>query len=85
MGALDPSHLFWMGAAPHLAAHALGDAVFHVHAKDTMLNAPVQATASLLENASLMNIPARSWSGGSSAIASGWLATMDGCRSSART
>ncbi|HAR65746.1 sugar phosphate isomerase/epimerase family protein [Planktotalea frisia] len=58
---LDPSHLFWMGADPLAAAEALGEAVYHVHAKDTMLNAPVQATTSLLENGSLMDIPARSW------------------------
>ncbi|WP_305971607.1 MULTISPECIES: sugar phosphate isomerase/epimerase [unclassified Mameliella] len=59
---LDPSHLFWMGADPLVAAEALGEAIYHVHAKDTMLNAPVQATTSLLENGSLMDIPARSWS-----------------------
>ncbi|HSM42304.1 MAG TPA: sugar phosphate isomerase/epimerase [Afifellaceae bacterium] len=59
---LDPSHLFWMGADPLVAAEALGDAVYHVHAKDTMLNPPVQATTSLLENGSLMDIPTRSWS-----------------------
>lgn len=59
---LDPSHLFWMGADPLVAAQALGAAVYHVHAKDTFLNAPVQATTSLLENGSLMDIPARSWS-----------------------
>lgn len=59
---LDPSHLFWMGANPLVAAEALGEAVYHVHAKDTMLNAAVQATTSLLENGSLMDIPARSWS-----------------------
>ncbi|WP_417280279.1 sugar phosphate isomerase/epimerase family protein [Celeribacter sp.] len=59
---LDPSHLFWMGADPLMAAEALGDAIFHVHAKDTMLNTPVQATTSLLENGSLMDISARSWS-----------------------
>jgi sugar phosphate isomerase/epimerase len=59
---LDPSHLFWMGADPLAAAEALGEAIFHVHAKDTMLNAPVQATTSLLENGSLMDIPSRSWS-----------------------
>jgi sugar phosphate isomerase/epimerase len=59
---LDPSHLFWMGADPLVAAEALGEAVYHVHAKDTFLNSPVQATTSLLENGSLMNIPARSWS-----------------------
>ncbi|WP_323772376.1 sugar phosphate isomerase/epimerase [Antarctobacter sp.] len=59
---LDPSHLFWMGADPLAAADALGDAIYHVHAKDTLLNASVQATTSLLENGSLMDIPARSWS-----------------------
>ena len=59
---LDPSHLFWMGADPLVAAEALGTALHHVHAKDTMLNPPVQATTSLLENGSLMDIPARSWS-----------------------
>jgi sugar phosphate isomerase/epimerase len=59
---LDPSHLFWMGADPLVAAEALRGAIYHVHAKDTMLNVPVQATTSLLENGSLMDIPARSWS-----------------------
>lgn len=59
---LDPSHLFWMGADPLIAAEALGEALYHVHAKDTFLNAPKQATTSLLENGSLMDIAARSWS-----------------------
>ncbi|OBZ93522.1 hypothetical protein ADU59_22030 [Pararhizobium polonicum] len=59
---LDPSHLFWMGADPLIAAEALGDAIYHVHAKDTFLNAPKQAVTSLLETGSLMDIPARSWS-----------------------
>ena len=59
---LDPSHLFWMGADPLIAAERLGKAVYHVHAKDTFLNPPVQATTSLLENGSLTDIPGRSWS-----------------------
>ncbi|MDP9812918.1 sugar phosphate isomerase/epimerase [Rhizobium tibeticum] len=59
---LDPSHLFWMGADPLIAAEALGEAVYHVHAKDTFLNAPKQAVTSLLENGNLTDIPARSWS-----------------------
>lgn len=59
---LDPSHLFWMGADPLFAAEALGDAIYHVHVKDAMLNEPVQATTSLLENGTLMNIAERSWS-----------------------
>ena len=58
---LDPSHLLWMGADPHAAIDALGDAILHVHAKDTYLNKPRQATTGLLENGSLTDIPARSW------------------------
>jgi len=37
---LDPSHLFWQGIDPILAARDLGEAglLFHVHAKDTELD-----------------------------------------------
>jgi sugar phosphate isomerase/epimerase len=59
---LDPSHLFWMGADPLVAATALGPAIYHVHAKDTFLNTPVQAIRSLLETGSLTDIPNRAWS-----------------------
>jgi len=34
---LDPSHLMWMGADPCAAVEALGDAIYHVHAKDTRI------------------------------------------------
>ncbi len=33
----DPSHLFWQGIDPLAAVRQLGPAIFHVHAKDTML------------------------------------------------
>ena len=33
----DPSHLFWQNIDPIAAVRALGDAIFHVHAKDTQL------------------------------------------------
>jgi len=33
----DPSHMFWQGIDPCTALRALGDAVFHVHAKDTRI------------------------------------------------
>jgi sugar phosphate isomerase/epimerase len=33
----DPSHMFWQGIDPIAAIRVLGDAVFHVHAKDTQL------------------------------------------------
>lgn len=37
---LDPSHFFWQGIDPVLAARAIGEAglLFHVHAKDTELD-----------------------------------------------
>jgi sugar phosphate isomerase/epimerase len=38
---LDPSHLLWMGADPLAAVAALGDALYHVHAKDTRLEPSV--------------------------------------------
>lgn len=34
---LDPSHLFWMGGDPILAARQLGNAIHHVHAKDVRI------------------------------------------------
>ena len=33
----DPSHMFWQGIDPTAAIRALGEAVFHVHAKDTRI------------------------------------------------
>lgn len=33
----DPSHLFWQQIDPIAAVRMLGDAIFHVHAKDTQL------------------------------------------------
>ena len=33
----DPSHMFWQGIDPCVAVRKLGDAVFHIHAKDTRL------------------------------------------------
>jgi sugar phosphate isomerase/epimerase len=59
---LDPSHLLWMGADPLAAVDALGPAIHHSHAKDTMINKPVVALTSRLENGSLTDIPARAWS-----------------------
>ncbi len=33
----DPSHMFWQGIDPVAAIPVLGDAIFHVHAKDTQI------------------------------------------------
>jgi sugar phosphate isomerase/epimerase len=33
----DPSHMFWQSIDPIAAVRVLGDAIFHVHAKDTQI------------------------------------------------
>lgn len=33
----DPSHMFWQGIDPIAAVRLLGEAIFHVHAKDTRM------------------------------------------------
>ena len=35
----DPSHMFWQGIDPIAAIRVLGDAIYHVHAKDTQIYA----------------------------------------------
>jgi len=58
---LDPSHLFWMGADPLVAGDALGDAIHHVHAKDTFINEGARHLTGLLETIEHQNVKARSW------------------------
>jgi sugar phosphate isomerase/epimerase len=53
---LDPSHLMWMGADPIAAVRALGPAIYHVHAKDTRMEAQVAEV-----NSPLDTIPAERW------------------------
>jgi sugar phosphate isomerase/epimerase len=57
---LDPSHLFWMGADPLAAVDALGDAIYHVHAKDTKLTEAVRL-AGRLETLGHQHVRERSW------------------------
>ena len=54
----DPSHLMWMGADPIAAIDALGDAIYHVHAKDTRIE-PTVALRSRLETSP--DVAERAW------------------------
>jgi sugar phosphate isomerase/epimerase len=58
----DPSHLFWQGADPVAAIGALGDAgaLFHVHAKDTSLDAATVAVDGVLETRPISDVD-RAW------------------------
>ncbi len=56
----DPSHLMWMGADPIAAIAALGDAIYHVHAKDTRVEGRA-AVASRLETTPNELVSERAW------------------------
>lgn len=58
----DPSHLFWMGADPIAAIHALGDAIYHVHAKDTRIDPGNTAVNSLIDTTPMHDLAHRAWS-----------------------
>jgi sugar phosphate isomerase/epimerase len=57
----DPSHLFWMGADPLAAIRALGDAIYHVHAKDTRIDTATAAVNGVIDTTPMADLPARSW------------------------
>jgi sugar phosphate isomerase/epimerase len=57
----DPSHLFWQGIDPLEALRALGDCVFHVHAKDTRVQEHVARVNGVLDPTPFSAIGARAW------------------------
>jgi sugar phosphate isomerase/epimerase len=58
---LDPSHLFWMGGDPILAARHLGDAIYHIHAKDVRVESGFVGTEGLLDTKTTDLFAERSW------------------------
>jgi len=58
---LDPSHLFWMGADPIAGARALGDAIHHVHGKDTRIERGMADVNGLLELRDVTDVANRAW------------------------
>ncbi len=57
----DPSHLFWQGMDPLVCARELGDAIFHVHMKDTWLDEPNIARNGVLDTRPYTDEKQRSW------------------------
>jgi sugar phosphate isomerase/epimerase len=57
----DPSHLFWQGADPVAAIRAIGDGIFHFHAKDCKLDAANIATNGVLDAKPYTQELQRSW------------------------
>jgi sugar phosphate isomerase/epimerase len=57
----DPSHLFWQGMDPVVTIRELGQAIYHVHAKDVKIDRANTARNGVLDTKSYTNEIARSW------------------------
>lgn len=58
---LDPSHMFWMDVDPISAARELGDAIYHVHLKDTRIENRKADCHGLLDTKTIEQFADRSW------------------------
>lgn len=57
----DPSHMWWQGMDVPAAIAALGDAIFHVHAKDVAMHRGNTAANGVLDVKSYRRMNERSW------------------------
>ena len=57
----DPSHLLWQGMDPVTGIREMGDAIFHVHAKDTRIDRANTAKNGVLDTKSYADEINRSW------------------------
>jgi sugar phosphate isomerase/epimerase len=57
----DPSHLFWQNIDPVAAVRVLGDAIFHVHAKDTQIYSANLPLTGVLDTKSYTEERTRAW------------------------
>jgi len=57
----DPSHMFWQAIDPIAAVRLLGDAIFHVHAKDTQIYDRNLPMAGVLDTKPYTDERNRSW------------------------
>jgi sugar phosphate isomerase/epimerase len=58
---LDPSHLMWMGADIPTVIRTLGEAIFHVHAKDVRINRWVADHDGVLDTVPHTDPGSRAW------------------------
>jgi sugar phosphate isomerase/epimerase len=57
----DPSHFFWQGVDVPAAIRALGEAIFHVHAKDVALDPHNVAVNGVIDTKTYRRMAERSW------------------------
>lgn len=58
---LDPSHLYWQGMEIPTVIRHLGDAIFHVHAKDIAIDPGMTRLNGVLDGKSYARLQERSW------------------------
>lgn len=58
---LDPSHLFWMGGDPISAARHLGEAIYHIHAKDVRIERGLVGIDGVLDTKTTDCFTNRTW------------------------
>jgi sugar phosphate isomerase/epimerase len=58
---MDPSHLFWQQMDPIAIIHALGEAIHHVHLKDTAIVPEQVAMAGVLDQRAFTSPGDRAW------------------------
>ena len=59
--AFDPSHMFWQQMDPLEVVRALGPAIFHVHAKDTVINGANTRRNGVIDLGAGGRVEDRSW------------------------
>jgi sugar phosphate isomerase/epimerase len=57
----DPSHFFWQGVDVPAAIRALGDSIFHVHAKDVAVDPHNVAVNGVIDTKTYRRMAERSW------------------------
>ena len=57
----DPSHFFWQGVDVPTAIRALGNSIFHVHAKDVTIDSQNVAVNGVIDAKSYRQMAERSW------------------------
>ncbi|MEI6131620.1 MAG: sugar phosphate isomerase/epimerase [Bacillota bacterium] len=57
----DPSHLIWQGINPAEAIKAIGDGIYHFHAKDTKIDAANTAINGVLDTTDYKDFANRAW------------------------
>jgi sugar phosphate isomerase/epimerase len=58
---LDPSHLTWQGMDITEVVSALSDVIYHVHAKDSRINARALSRNGIIDSRPLGDVAERSW------------------------